>query len=85
MRRRLAEAGAEYVDGSRGPSLIEVNDRLISDDCDFVLSNSGMIGAYAWNISHHNFLMHPEPGFHCVGSGWLRERAIRRACPPGAR
>ncbi|MFF3594349.1 type III PLP-dependent enzyme [Kitasatospora indigofera] len=24
----------------------------------------GMAGAYAWNISHHEFLMHPRPGFH---------------------
>ncbi|GAA2094823.1 alanine racemase [Actinomadura alba] len=24
----------------------------------------GMAGAYAWNISHHGFLMHPEPAFH---------------------
>jgi diaminopimelate decarboxylase len=23
-----------------------------------------LAGAYAWNISHHAFLMHPEPGFH---------------------
>lgn len=23
----------------------------------------GMAGAYAWNISHHDFLMHPEPAF----------------------
>lgn len=23
-----------------------------------------MAGAYAWNISHHGFLMHPKPGFH---------------------
>ncbi|MBI0299597.1 type III PLP-dependent enzyme [Streptomyces sp. PRKS01-29] len=23
-----------------------------------------MAGAYAWNISHHDFLMHPWPGFH---------------------
>lgn len=29
----------------------------------------GLAGAYAWNISHHDFLMHPEPGFHYVGSG----------------
>jgi diaminopimelate decarboxylase len=29
----------------------------------------GMAGAYAWNISHHGFLMHPEPTFHHVGSG----------------
>jgi diaminopimelate decarboxylase len=23
-----------------------------------------LAGAYAWNISHHDFLMHPPPGFH---------------------
>ncbi|MFI7413810.1 type III PLP-dependent enzyme [Streptomyces sp. NPDC049627] len=23
-----------------------------------------LTGAYAWNISHHDFLMHPKPGFH---------------------
>ncbi|MEV5411681.1 alanine racemase [Thermopolyspora sp. NPDC052614] len=26
-----------------------------------------MAGAYAWNISHHDFLMHPKPGFHHLG------------------
>jgi len=26
-----------------------------------------MAGAYAWNISHHEFLMHPRPSFHYVG------------------
>ncbi|MFF7601288.1 type III PLP-dependent enzyme [Streptomyces mirabilis] len=25
-----------------------------------------MAGAYAWNISHHEFLMHPHPTFHHV-------------------
>ena len=29
----------------------------------------GLAGAYAWNISHHGFLMHPGPGFHYVGAG----------------
>jgi diaminopimelate decarboxylase len=29
----------------------------------------GLAGAYAWNISHQGFLMHPTPGFHHVGSG----------------
>jgi hypothetical protein len=29
----------EYVDGDQGPALIEVNDRLIGDHCDFVLSD----------------------------------------------
>ncbi len=28
----------------------------------------GLAGAYAWNISHHGFLMHPQPGFHYVGT-----------------
>ncbi|AXK31701.1 type III PLP-dependent enzyme [Streptomyces armeniacus] len=27
----------------------------------------GLAGAYAWNISHHEFLMHPRPGFHFLG------------------
>lgn len=26
-----------------------------------------MAGAYAWNISHHDFLMHPAPTFHFLG------------------
>ncbi|MQY04400.1 type III PLP-dependent enzyme [Actinomadura macrotermitis] len=26
-----------------------------------------LAGAYAWNISHHDFLMHPKPGFHYLG------------------
>jgi diaminopimelate decarboxylase len=29
----------------------------------------GLAGAYAWNISHHGFLVHPEPGFHYPGDG----------------
>jgi diaminopimelate decarboxylase len=29
----------------------------------------GLAGAYAWNISHHSFLMHPAPGFHYVSAG----------------
>jgi diaminopimelate decarboxylase len=28
-----------------------------------------LAGAYAWNISHHDFLMHPHPGFHFLHSG----------------
>jgi diaminopimelate decarboxylase len=27
-----------------------------------------LVGAYAWNISHHEFLMHPRPGFHFLGA-----------------
>jgi diaminopimelate decarboxylase len=26
----------------------------------------GLAGAYAWNISHHEFLLHPPPTFHYV-------------------
>ena len=26
-----------------------------------------LAGAYAWNISHHDFLMHPRPGVHFPG------------------
>lgn len=26
----------------------------------------GLAGAYAWNISHHDFLLHPQPTFHYV-------------------
>ncbi|MFF0308823.1 hypothetical protein ACFYSC_15445 [Streptosporangium sp. NPDC004379] len=26
-----------------------------------------MAGAYAWNISHHDFMMHPKPTFHYLG------------------
>ena len=29
----------------------------------------GLAGAYAWNISHQDFLMHPRPGIHHVGTG----------------
>jgi diaminopimelate decarboxylase len=25
-----------------------------------------MAGAYGWNISHHDFLMHPRPTFHYI-------------------
>jgi diaminopimelate decarboxylase len=28
-----------------------------------------MAGAYGWNISHHEFLMHPPPSFHYLGAG----------------
>ncbi|MGA4994170.1 hypothetical protein [Nonomuraea bangladeshensis] len=27
-----------------------------------------MAGAYAWNISHHDFLMHPKPAFRHLRS-----------------
>ena len=42
----------------------------------------GLAGAYAWNISHHDFLMHPEPGFHYVGTEMTAARPLRE---PGQR
>jgi diaminopimelate decarboxylase len=43
-----------------------------------------MAGAYAWNISHHDFLMHPRPGFHFLQSSGAvtapaRQSDLRRA------
>ncbi|MCM2389843.1 type III PLP-dependent enzyme [Streptomyces albipurpureus] len=35
-----------------------------------------MAGAYAWNISHHEFLMHPRPGFHFLGAAAGRARTL---------
>ncbi|MFI6482590.1 type III PLP-dependent enzyme [Nonomuraea sp. NPDC050663] len=37
----------------RVPTALEIGDLVVFE----------MAGAYAWNISHHDFLMHPEPGF----------------------
>ncbi len=28
-----------------------------------------LAGAYAWNISHHDFLMHPRPSFYFLDPG----------------
>ncbi|OPG07372.1 diaminopimelate decarboxylase [Streptomyces sp. GKU 895] len=33
-----------------------------------------LAGAYAWNISHHDFLMHPRPGFHFLDAGPEQDR-----------
>lgn len=41
-----------------------VTELRVADRVAFALA-----GAYAWNISHHDFLMHPRPGFHYVGGG----------------
>jgi diaminopimelate decarboxylase len=43
--------------GVRAPGL-RAGDRVL-----FALA-----GAYAWNISHHGFLMHPRPAFHHLGA-----------------
>ncbi|MCG5216624.1 alanine racemase [Streptosporangium soli] len=40
---------------------IPINHLQTGDTIAFALA-----GAYAWNISHHDFLMHPKPTFHYV-------------------
>ncbi|MFF7203552.1 type III PLP-dependent enzyme [Streptomyces sp. NPDC008141] len=40
-----------------------------------------LAGAYAWNISHHDFLMHPRPGFHFLGAAVVPPRAPGAAEP----
>jgi biotin carboxylase len=49
----------EYVDGNRGPALIEVNDRLIGDHCDFVLSD--LLGADLFELVLRVHLGQPLP------------------------
>ncbi|MDI2127202.1 type III PLP-dependent enzyme [Yinghuangia seranimata] len=39
-------------------------------------------GAYAWNISHRDFLMHPPPTFHHLPAPASRERSLAVAAPP---
>jgi diaminopimelate decarboxylase len=41
-----------------------------------------MAGAYAWNISHHAFLMHPHPTFHHVDEAEVEVEA-EASVPPG--
>ncbi|MGI5346829.1 type III PLP-dependent enzyme [Streptomyces sp. CA-250714] len=42
-----------------------------------------LAGAYAWNISHHDFLMHPRPAFHFLddSEGPVRHPQVRGDCP----
>jgi diaminopimelate decarboxylase len=35
-----------------------------------------MAGAYAWNISHHAFLMHPHPTFHLLRNLTMTSRRM---------
>ncbi|QNP61915.1 type III PLP-dependent enzyme [Streptomyces genisteinicus] len=44
----------------------------------------GMAGAYAWNISHHDFLMHPRPRFHFLTGGRTDGRPAPGPTIPGA-
>jgi biotin carboxylase len=50
----------EYVlDAARGPALIEVNDRMIGDDCDFVLSD--LLGVDLFELVLRVYLGEPLP------------------------
>ncbi|EPJ34613.1 hypothetical protein STAFG_8340 [Streptomyces afghaniensis 772] len=44
-----------------------------------------LAGAYAWNISHHDFLMHPRPGFHFLSAGTPAPEPLARGPAPAGR
>jgi len=66
----------DWTRPSAGPGLITICGQLctprdilasrasVSRLCAGDLVAFGLAGAYAWNISHHSFLMHPGPTFH---------------------
>ena len=62
-------AGAQAVSQLCTPKDVLARDVPVSGLRAGDLVAFGLAGAYAWNISHHGFLMHPEPGFHYVGTG----------------
>jgi biotin carboxylase len=60
----------EYVDGPRGPVVVEVNDRLIGDHCDFVLSD--LLGTDLFEVVlrvHLGEPLPPEPPVPWGGAG----------------
>ena len=84
----------EYVDGSRGPALIEVNDRLIGDHCDFVLSD--LLGVDLFDLVlrvHLGESLPAEPPRPWGGTGHAvvdyvvadRSGTLVAVPPPGAR
>jgi biotin carboxylase len=84
----------EYVDGSRGPALIEVNDRLIGDHCDFVLSD--LLGVDLFELVlrvHLGESLPAEPPAPCGGTGHAvvdyvvadRPGVLATVPPPGPR
>ena len=84
----------EYVDGSRGPALIEVNDRLIGDHCDFVLSD--LLGVDLFDLVlrvHLGESLPAEPPRPWGGTGHAvidyvvadRSGTLAAVPPPGAR
>jgi hypothetical protein len=58
----------EYAHGERGPALIEVNDRLIGDHCDFVLSD--LLGGDLFELVLRVHLGEPLPPRPWGGTGY---------------
>jgi biotin carboxylase len=56
----------EYVDTERGPALIELNDRMIGDDCDFILSD--VLGVDLFELVLRVYLGEPLPPGPGAGS-----------------
>ena len=70
----------EYVDAGQGPALIEVNDRMIGDDCNFVLSD--LLGVDLFDLVLRVYLGEPLPrAGTAVGGHRARGHRLHRRRP----
>ncbi|KAA9375062.1 hypothetical protein F5972_29325 [Microbispora cellulosiformans] len=66
-RNRHIPDAARTGTGQHGGAAPGAPERRSACRSDFAVGDVvtfAMAGAYAWNISHHDFLMHPKPEFH---------------------